>query len=110
MLPSEMIYILHWIIYIVSFAAFGALFTKYYKLGALWISVLFLVQTVWGGCPIVTIQNYFRVHEGMLPLENGLLTASLSSNPYVQYVLSALTAIAALALVLIKKEEDDKVS
>ena len=93
----------HWVIYIASFVAFGVLFTRFRKWGALWIGSLFLIQALWQGCPVVSLENYFRVREGLLPLENGLLTDRFGTSLGLQLALSYLTAFCAFALALIEQ-------
>ena len=95
---SELIHILHWIIYILSFCAFGLLFTKYYKWGAVYIGILFLIQIIFNGCPVVDLQNYFRIQEGLLPIHNSMLVDRFSSNHIVQIVISGVISLVSFVM------------
>jgi hypothetical protein len=104
-MASEIVYIFHWFIYLISFGAFGLLFTKYKKWGAFWIAGLFLAQGLWHGCPVVDLQNYFRVQEGLPPIQNGLLTDRFSSNVDIQILLAFFMSAAASLIVIIDSHE-----
>ena len=98
---SEIVHIFHWVIYILSFCAFGLLFTKYYKWGAVYIGILFLIQTIFQGCPVVDLQNYFRIKEGLLPIQNGMLTDRFSDSHLVQSIISGVVSLLAFLTILI---------
>ena len=101
MTVSQLIHLFHWFIYLGSFAAFGLLLTKYRRYGAAWIALLFTVQTVWAGCPVTSLENYFRAQEGRPLLPTGMLTDNITSNHLAQEGLSLGTAIASWALVIL---------
>ena len=101
MSASEIVYLFHWVIYILSFVAFVLLFTRYYRLGAIWIGVLFLVQTIFHGCPVVMLQNYFRVKEGLPPIIDGMLTDRFSSLIGVQVFIAGVISLIGFSLLLL---------
>lgn len=97
-MASEIVYIFHWIIYIISFIAFALLFTRYVRWGAAWIAILFFSQALSHGCLVVDLQNYFRVREGLQPILNGMLTDRFTSNIQYQAVISYCIGLLALII------------
>ena len=81
---SELIHYLHWLIYIGSLISLLSLFTRYSKIGAFYLGILFLTQFIFHGCLIVDLQNYFRIQEGLPPIANGFLTERLSNDTATQ--------------------------
>ena len=77
---SEVIHTIHWGIYIGSLISVLGLFTRMRKWAALWIGILFASHALFGGCVLISWENYYRVQEGLVPLENILLTDRVSSS------------------------------
>lgn len=99
---SELIHLLHWVVYIGSVLALVLLFTRFRKWGALWTGILFASQALFNGCLIVAWQNYYRAKEGLLPLQPELLTDRFSPHHSVQIILSILIALIAFAIVALE--------
>jgi hypothetical protein len=102
MLASQWVYLLHWGVYIGSFAAFLSLLTPYRRWGAIWIAVLFLTQALFHGCLVVDLQNWFRVREGLVPIENGMLTDRFGASFWVQEMVSVMIGVFSLSIALIE--------
>lgn len=105
MIASELINVLHWAIYIGSFVAPLSLFTSYRKWGATWIAVLFLSQLIFNGCIVVQWENFYRVKEGLAPLQNSLLTDRFSSNIVMQQIVSFTLVVIAIGIIYEKKNK-----
>ena len=71
--------ILHYSIYFFSFVCLLSLIIRgsKAKVEALYISIFFLIQSIYNGCPLTTIQNYFWIREGYLPVDNQFIFSEL---------------------------------
>lgn len=97
MLASDWVVAAHWVIYLVSIAAFLALpFSRVRRIAALWIAGLFVIQAIFHGCPMIDLQDHFLASEGMPLIREPMLTAVFAPDTGVQSVLSWLMAGAAL--------------
>jgi|LakMenEpi03Aug12_release.lakeMendotaPanAssembly.Ray.scaffolds.fasta_scaffold203804_2 hypothetical protein len=76
---SLILNILHYSIYFISFFALISIIFKgnKAKLESYYIASFLLIQSIYNGCPITTIQNYFWVQEGYNPAKNEFILTSL---------------------------------
>jgi hypothetical protein len=77
---SLILNILHYSIYLFSFITLLSLIIRgnKAKLEAFYIGSFLIIQSLYNGCPITTIQNYFWVKEGLLPAQNEFILLDLS--------------------------------
>lgn len=102
---SELIHLIHWVIYLGSILGLILLFTRFRKWGAIWIAVLFASQVLFNGCIVVAWENHYRLQEGLSPFTTGLLTDRFSSNHTVEIIVSAIIALIAIAIFLLSLKD-----
>ena len=105
MLPSELIHLFHWVIYIGSIIALILLFTRFRIWGAIWIAILFASQVLFNGCLVVKWENYYRTKEGLSPFTTGLLTDRFSPNHTTELIVALIISIIAFIVVLLSLKE-----
>jgi len=71
--------IIHYSIYFLSLMALLSLIFRgsKAKLEALYISGMLIIQSIYNGCPLTTLQNHFWIQEGLIPAENNFIFSSI---------------------------------
>jgi len=79
---SEFLYIFHWVV-MIAFGICGVwvIFGKPHPLARVYIAAILLSQVVRDGCVLLDLQNYFWMESGLMPVENHMITADISTDP-----------------------------
>jgi hypothetical protein len=70
----ELLWLLHWVVYFLTVAAVVVIILGdrgfWWRISVFYLGGFLILQGIRNGCVLTDLQNYFRLKEGLLPLEN----------------------------------------